>query len=132
MRKILILFCCFLVLGCASTNQVVEETEFVCDRGMRTTESVRKKVEIYKGYIYLIYKRFLDKNPELSGEFIFEFIIEASGATENLTLLKSDLTIENINSEFMSKLQEMNFGEEDVCPRKIRYKYNFIPAPAVR
>ena len=96
-------------------------------QGTRSTESIRRVLEAGKGRAYMDYQRALRDSPGLAGVLVFELVIEASGEVSKLTLVSSELAMPALEKKILAHIQKLSFGAEDVSPRKVQYKFNFLP-----
>ncbi len=96
-------------------------------QGTRSTESIRRVLEAGKGRAYMDYQRALRDAPGLAGVLVFELVIEADGKVSALKLVSSELASPDLEKKILAHIQKLDFGAEDVSPRKVQYKFNFLP-----
>ena len=107
----------------------VDSANFYSDlRGRRSDESIRRVFEAGKSKAYMYYLRELRDNPGLSGTFVFEVVIEPDGRISNLQLVSSELNSPQLEDLILTSVRQLDFGQEDVSPRKLTYKFNFLPS----
>lgn len=96
--------------------------------GQRDEEAIRRIIEQKKGMIYALYYSALTDNPELHGKFVFKFNIEPSGKVSKLAILSSELGVDDLERRILSRIQNFDFGMEDVSATAIEYRFVFIPS----
>lgn len=110
-------------------SPAVDISNFYSDlKGQRSDESIRRVFEAGKSRAYMYYLRELRENPGLAGTFVFEVVIEPSGRISALKLLSSELNAPGLESQILESVKRLNFGAEEVSPRKLKYKFNFLPS----
>jgi len=97
-------------------------------QGQRSDESIRRVIEAGKSKASMFYLRALRDNPSLAGTFVFELVIEANGSISNLKLVSSELNAPVLEEKILDAVRKLNFGAEDVSPRTLKYKFNFLPS----
>jgi len=97
-------------------------------KGQRSDESIRRVFEAGKSRAYMYYLRELRANPGLAGTFVFEVVIEASGQISDLNMVSSELNAPALESRILNSVKNLDFGAQDVSPRKLKYKFNFLPS----
>ena len=95
--------------------------------GTRGMEGVRQALEAAKSRIYVEYQRALAENQDLAGKFRFEIVIEPNGSISSLSLLQSDLGIEQLEQNILSQIRNVNFGAKEVITTQVEYTYVFLP-----
>jgi len=93
----------------------------------RDQESIRSTMENYKGRLNALYNKARRSNPDLSGKFEFNLVIEPDGRVSKLELIKSDLNAPDLEQQMLAFIRSINFGKEDVVPTAVNYSYVFIP-----
>lgn len=96
--------------------------------GQRDMESIRRTLEQARGNIYSLYQRALNDEPGLTGEFTFKLVIEPNGSVSELTLLVSELGISQLESDILERIRAVEFGEMDVPPTVVEYRFVFLPS----
>ncbi len=96
--------------------------------GRRDMESIRRIIEEKKGSIYALYNKALDQYPELNGKFVFSLVIQPDGNITNLKLVNSELSLSELEQNILARIQQINFGKEDVSATEVVYKFVFIPS----
>ena len=96
--------------------------------GQRDAESIRRTLEREKSRLYPLYQKYLDDRPDLAGKFVFKMAIEPDGTISDLTLLLSELEIKKLENTLISRLEKVNFGEEDVSRTFVEYTFVFLPS----
>lgn len=94
----------------------------------RDMQSVRRTIERYKGAVYSLYSKALRLNPELSGRFVFEFVILPDGKIDTLKLKSSELGDNALEKRMLSKIKAINFGTEEVNATAVQYTFTFLPS----
>jgi len=94
--------------------------------GGRDMEGIRRTLESAKSRIYSVYQRALADNPNLSGRFIFEFVILPSGSISSLKLVSSELGDNALNNRILDQIRRVNFGRDDSIATPVEYKFDFI------
>lgn len=94
--------------------------------GERTMESIRYTLEKNKGTIFALYHQALTQNPNLSGKYTFELVIQPDGQISSLRLLSSELGDERLNSAILDRIRTIRFKEEEVIVARVKYTYTFI------
>lgn len=95
--------------------------------GGRSDESIRRIMDSNKGAIFAIYNRALRANPLLEGKLVFEMVIDATGAIEELKLLSSELEDEELTRKILSRIRLISFGAEQVVTTRVNYSFDFLP-----
>lgn len=96
--------------------------------GRRDMESIRRTLEQAKGNVYSLYQRALLDHPALTGEFTFRLVIAPNGSISELTLLVSELGISDLETKILERIETVNFGEMDVPPTVVEYRFVFLPS----
>lgn len=110
-------------------NPTSDGANFYSDlRGQRSDESIRRVLEASKSRTNLHYQRALRDNPGLAGTFIFQLVIEPDGSISQLKLVSSELNSPELEEKILSSIRQLNFGSQDVSPRSLNYKFNFLPS----
>lgn len=110
-------------------NPSADSSNFYSDlKGRRSDESIRRVFEAGKSKAYMYYLRALRDNPGLAGTFLFEVVIEPNGRISDIKMVSSELNAPNLESKILNSVKGLNFGVEDVSPRKLKYKFNFLPS----
>lgn len=94
----------------------------------RDMESIRITIERYKGSVYALYTKALRKNPELSGKFRFQFVVNADGSVQGLKLVTSELNNKSLETRMLNKIEGINFGRADVSATAVQYTFVFLPS----
>lgn len=97
-------------------------------RGRRDMESIRRTIENTKGSVYALYAKALRQHPDLSGKFVFELVVEPDGTVSRLRLIRSDLSMPDLEQKMLAKVSGINFGEDKVAPTKVQYTFVLIPS----
>ncbi|MBX2807568.1 MAG: AgmX/PglI C-terminal domain-containing protein [Cellvibrionaceae bacterium] len=97
-------------------------------QGQRDDESIRRTLEGGKNNVYSLYQRALLEHPELTGKFMFKLVIEPDGSISTLQLISSELGLEQLEREILTKIKTINFGPEDVSPTSVEYTFVFLPS----
>ena len=95
--------------------------------GGRDMESIRRVFEQHKGAIYAIYNRALRRDPEIRGKYVFNIVIEPSGAISSIKLVSSELGNSKLEKKLLTRIRVINFGPEDVEATPVNYKFDFLP-----
>ena len=95
--------------------------------GGRDMESIRRVFEQHKGAIYAIYNRALRRDPEIRGKYVFNIVIEPSGAISSIKLVSSELGNSKLEQKLLTRIRVINFGPEDVEATPVNYKFEFLP-----
>ena len=90
-------------------------------------ESIRRVFEQHKGAIYAIYNRALRRDPEIRGKYVFNIVIEPSGAISSIRLVSSELGNSKLEKKLLTRIRVTNFGPEDVEATPVNYKFDFLP-----
>ena len=96
--------------------------------GQRDMDSIRRIFEEKKGAIYALYNRALDEYPDLNGKFVFRLVILPSGKITGLKLVTSELALSSLEQDMLSRIQQIDFGPEEVSSTEVEYKFVFIPS----
>lgn len=96
--------------------------------GQRDMESIRRTLEQAKGNVYSLYQRALNDDPGLTGEFTFKLVIEPNGSISELELLVSELGIGELERRILERIRTINFGDMDVPPTVVEYRFVFLPS----
>lgn len=96
--------------------------------GKRDGQSVRRTIERFKGSVYSQYTKALRTNPDLAGRFVFKFVIKPDGSIKQLVLINSELGDKELERKLLNKIQQINFGKEDLSDTEVTYTYNFLPS----
>lgn len=94
----------------------------------RDMQSIRRTIERYKGAVYSQYAKALRINPDLAGRFVFSFVILPDGSIDMLRLKSSELGDKALEQKLLRKIQQINFGKEDVNATAVEYTYTFLPS----
>lgn len=97
-------------------------------KSIRSVESIRRVLEAGKSRANLYYQRELRNNPSLAGVLVFDMVIEPGGKVSNLKVVSSELDFPELEKKILDVVRNLDFGAEDVSPRKIQYKFNFVPS----
>jgi outer membrane biosynthesis protein TonB len=95
--------------------------------GGRDMESIRRVFEQHKGAIYAIYNRALRRDPEIRGKYVFNIVIDPSGAISSIKLVSSELGNSKLEKKLLTRIRVINFGPEDVEATPVNYKFDFLP-----
>ncbi|MFL0802837.1 MAG: AgmX/PglI C-terminal domain-containing protein [Agarilytica sp.] len=107
----------------------VDSENFYSDlKGVRSTESIRRVLEAGKSRSSVHYQRALRQDADLSGVLVFELVIEANGTISHLELISSEFNSPELEKKILATIKKLMFDAEDVSPRKIVYKFNFLPS----
>lgn len=96
--------------------------------GQRDMESIRRKLEQAKGNVYALYQRALQEDPNLTGEFTFKLVIEPNGSISQLTLLVSELGMNDLEQQILARIEQVDFGAMPVPPTVVEYRFVFLPS----
>lgn len=96
--------------------------------GRRDNESIRRTMDRNKGSLDALYQRSLDDFPEMHGKFRFEMVIEPNGDISNIRLILSELKMNELENNLLSKIKVINFGIADVTTTKVVWTINFLPS----
>lgn len=96
--------------------------------GQRDMESIRRTLEQAKGNVYALYQRALQDDPNLTGEFTFKLVIEPNGSISQLTLLVSELGMNDLEQQILSRIGQVDFGAMPVPPTVVEYRFVFLPS----
>ncbi|OUR66274.1 hypothetical protein A9Q73_07455 [Bermanella sp. 47_1433_sub80_T6] len=96
--------------------------------GKRDMQSIRRTLERYKGAVYALYAKALRINPEITGRFIFEFVILPSGEISNLKIKSSELGNKLLEQKMISKIGQISFGKEALSATAVQYTFSFLPS----
>ncbi|WP_086932167.1 AgmX/PglI C-terminal domain-containing protein [Agarilytica rhodophyticola] len=106
-----------------------DSSNFYSDlKGRRSDESIRRVFEAGKSKAYMYYLRALRDDPGLAGTFLFEVVIEPNGRISDIKMVSSELNAPSLESKILDSVKKLNFGAEDVSPRRLKYKFNFLPS----
>ncbi len=106
----------------------VDSENFYSDlKGIRSIESIRQVLEAGKSRAFMHYQRALRQDGELSGVLVFELLIQADGSISDLKLVSSEFNAPELEKKILATIKKLQFGAEDVSPRKLKYKFNFLP-----
>lgn len=106
-----------------------DSSDFYSDlKGRRSDESIRRVFEAGKSKAYMYYLRALRETPGLSGTFVFEVVIEPNGKISGLKMVSSELDAPDLESKILDNIKQLDFGAQDVAPRRLTYKFNFLPS----
>ncbi len=106
----------------------VDSENFYSDlKGIRSIESIRQVLEAGKSRAFMHYQRALRDNGDLSGVLVFELVIQADGSISDLKLVSSEFNAPALEKKILATIKKLQFGAEDVSPRKLKYKFNFLP-----
>lgn len=94
----------------------------------RAMQDVRRVIERYKGAVNSLYAKVLRSSPDIGGRFTFKFTILPDGTINNLKISSSELNHPQLEQSILNKLQNMNFGPEDLQATDIEYTYSFTPS----
>lgn len=97
-------------------------------RGRRDMESIRRTIENTKGTVYALYAKALRQFPDLSGKFVFELVVEPDGSVSRLKLIRSDLSMPDLEQKMLARVSAINFGEDKVAPTRVQYTFVLIPS----
>lgn len=96
--------------------------------GQRDMESIRRTLEQAKGNVYALYQRALQEDPNLTGEFTFKLVIEPNGSISQLTLLVSELGMNDLEQQILARIGQVDFGAMPVPPTVVEYRFVFLPS----
>jgi outer membrane biosynthesis protein TonB len=94
---------------------------------LRSDESIRRIFEAGKSRAYIHYQDALNKNTSLAGTVMFEIVIEPEGHISMIKILNSELNNAALESKILRTIESLSFGAQDVSPRRLTYKFNFLP-----
>lgn len=100
---------------------------FVDAESIRTNESISKTIDGYSSLLDNLYQESLKKQPEAKGKIVLKIIIEPSGVISDLSLVKSELNLPELEEKVIELLRGINFGEAEVSKRDLYYTIKFFP-----
>ncbi len=107
----------------------VETEGFYSDiKGQRSNEDIRRILESGKARAYMYYQRSLRDNPSILGTLLFECVILPNGKVQDLKIVTSELNDPGLEQQILETIRQLNFGSKDVAPKKLRYKFAFLPS----
>ena len=110
-------------------NSISGDQAYIASRqGLRDMESIRRTLEGEKSSIYTLYQRVLAENPDIAGRFIFKLWIEPDGTVSKVSLISSELNLEDLENDLLQRIKRVNFGPEDVAQTPVEYTYVFLPS----
>lgn len=95
--------------------------------GGRSDQNVRREMDKSKGAIFAIYNRALRKDPTLQGKFVFEMLIDPSGAITEIKLISSDLNDPALERKILSRVKLIRFPAASVIKTRVNYSFDFLP-----
>lgn len=95
--------------------------------GGRSDQEVRRVMDKNKGAIFAIYNRALRKDPTLEGKFVFEMLIEPSGAISEVKLISSALNNSALERRILARIRLIKFPAASVIKTRVNYSFDFLP-----
>lgn len=96
-------------------------------KGMRSNESIRRSLEAGKSRAVFLYQAQVRLNPGLEGVLQFEMVVEPGGHVSSLRVVSSELEDPDLEERILNVIRAIDFGAQDVAPRKVIYTFNFFP-----
>lgn len=115
-----------LGLGDAPVSTLASHTSY--KKGQRDMESIRRTLERTKSNVHSLYQQALLDNPSLGGKFTFKLVIQPDGSVSNLSLLASELGLNDLERSILDRIKAVNFGAREVSPTVVEYKFVFLPS----
>ncbi|MEO0443151.1 MAG: AgmX/PglI C-terminal domain-containing protein [Pseudomonadota bacterium] len=96
-------------------------------KSKRDDESIRRTMESVKSNATGLYRQALLDDPSFEGTLVVSLTIEPDGSISDLRLVSSNLGSKAFEDRFLSRIARLDFGAEDVEPRRLKYDYIFSP-----
>jgi len=115
-----------LGLGDAPVSTLASHTSY--KKGQRDMESIRRTLERAKSSVHSLYQQALHDHPNLAGKFTFKLVIQPDGSISQLSLLASELDLDELERSILERIRAVNFGAKEVSPTVVEYKFVFLPS----
>ncbi|VUD69355.1 hypothetical protein TDB9533_04722 [Thalassocella blandensis] len=122
---------CIIVLsliGCSTPAQDQNTLAEQCP-GIRSDESIKTTIDIKKAGLYLIYRDYLQNNPDMRGKIVFDFSITPEGLMEDVSIANTEFDNAEFNQAIKERFMQIRFHALDVCRRTLSYTFYFMSTP---
>ncbi len=112
----------------ARAEDMVGQERIAQSKIWRSDKEIQDVFNKNRRALYLVYSKALRENAKLSGKMIMKITILPSGDVGGVTLVRSSLDDNDLETQTMDIIKGFDFGEKDVGTVVIHYPVEYLPA----